>query len=74
MIIVVTFWLYYKTMSEPESSTIDLIKPKINKIIKMIFAKNEVSMIEMCSKCYSSGISLVWDEESFQAVCDKCRK
>lgn len=26
------------------------------------------------SKCYSSGISLRLDKETFDAVCDKCRK
>jgi len=61
-------------MSEPESSTINLIEPKIDKKIKMTFAETEISMIGLCSKCYSSGVSLVLDEESFEAVCDECRK
>lgn len=52
----------------------DQIEPKINKIIQIRFAETEISMIGMCSKCFSSGVSLVLDEESFEAICDKCRK
>lgn len=59
------FWFHHKTMSEPESSTINLIEPEIYKVIQIRFAENESSMTGMCSKCYSSGISLVLDEESF---------
>ena len=51
-----------------------MIEAKINKIIQMRFAETEISMIGICSKCYSSGVSLVLDEESFEAVRDKCRK
>jgi hypothetical protein len=30
-------------------------------------------IIGMCSKCYSSGVSVVFDEDNFQTMCDKCR-
>ena len=49
------------------------IESKIDKIIQIGFTENEGSMIGMCSKCYSSGVSLVLDKESFEVVCDKCR-
>ena len=48
-----------------------LIESKIDKKIKMKFAENKDSMIGMCSKCYSSGVSLVLEEELFETVCDK---
>ncbi len=28
----------------------------------------------LCSKCYSSGVYLILDEETFETVCENCRK
>ena len=27
----------------------------------------------MCHRCYSSGVSVMLDEEAFETVCDGCR-
>ena len=27
----------------------------------------------LCKQCYSSGVELVLNEETFEAACDKCR-
>ncbi|MBT8251706.1 MAG: hypothetical protein KJO99_02580 [Nitrosopumilus sp.] len=32
------------------------------------------SMKGLCSKCYSSGVPLVIDEETSEAICEKCKK
>lgn len=30
-------------------------------------------MIGLCSKCYSSGVLLVLDEDTAEAICSKCK-
>jgi len=35
---------------------------------------SEDSMIGLCHKCHSSGISQIVDEETSDTICDNCRK
>ncbi|MDH3657173.1 MAG: hypothetical protein OEM77_03460 [Nitrosopumilus sp.] len=48
------------------------IEPKVNSIILIMPIWYHSSMRGMCHRCYSSGVSIALDEESFEAVCDKC--
>jgi len=54
-----------------QTSVLDSVKDDENTISPM---NRPEKIIGLCSKCYSSGVSLVLDEESFEAVCDECRK
>jgi len=32
-----------------------------------------VFLIGMCSRCFSSGVSVVFDKNNFEVICDKCK-
>ena len=50
-----------------------LIESRLNSLILIIFLRFN-PMIEMCSRCYSSGVSVVLDEEKFETICYGCRQ
>jgi len=49
------------------------IEQTFNQTVLIQFLVMYCSMIGLCSKYYTSGVSLVLHEETFEAVCDKCR-
>ena len=49
------------------------IEPKLNSIILIMPIWHHSSMRGMCHSCYSSGVFITLNEESFEAVCDKCK-
>ncbi|MDH3313676.1 MAG: hypothetical protein OEM28_11090 [Nitrosopumilus sp.] len=50
------------------------IEQNFNQAVLIEFGMIQDSMIGLCSKCFTSGVSLVLHEETFEAICDKCRK
>ncbi|MDH3501430.1 MAG: hypothetical protein OEL69_02845 [Nitrosopumilus sp.] len=54
-----------------QTAVLDSVKDGENTISPM---NRSEKIIGLCSKCYSSGVSLVFDEEFFEVLCDKCRE
>jgi hypothetical protein len=54
-----------------QTAVLDSVKDGENIISPM---NGSEKIIGLCSKCYSSDVSLVFDEELFEALRDKCRK
>ena len=65
--------LYGKTIKDSSKNSLTRIQHIFKHRIQIFLELIIYSMKGLCSKCYSSGMTLVLDEKTSEAICEKCK-